>query len=475
MITAYTVEQIRAAESVALARTPDGALMRRAATAVATVALSRLSHPRPGRSVALLVGSGNNGGDALYAGVLLARRGIGVTALLSNPERVHRAGLLAFHRAGGKTAEATDVLAPQAISCADLVIDGLVGIGATPPLRAPADHLVHLLGSAAAAVLAVDVPSGIDPDTGAEDGPAVRADVTVTFGAPTSGLLVSHRTGQLVVADLGLAPSADQVPDVLALEDADADRLRPRTGSADDKFSSGVVGVLAGSEQYPGAAVLSVGAAVSLRPGMVRYAGPQGTAVLARWPEVIAAADPAAAGRVQAWVAGPGMGTDGAALARLHTVVTSDVPVVIDADALTLLSANPTLLSRRNHGAGAASTVLTPHSGEFSRLWPDLDPVDRLQSARSAARRSGAVVLLKGNRTLIAAPDGRVAVNQSGNSWLATAGSGDVLSGMIGSLLAACLEPFLAAALGAHLHGRAGERAQQDGRAGAQALWSYLG
>jgi hydroxyethylthiazole kinase-like uncharacterized protein yjeF len=475
MITAYTVEQIRAAESAALARTPNGALMRRAATAVATVALSRLSHPRPGRAVTLLVGSGNNGGDALYAGVLLARRGIGVTALLSSPERAHVAGLQAFRRAGGKTGEATDVRASQAIWGAELVIDGLVGIGATPPLRAPADHLVHLLGSAAGAVLAVDVPSGVNPDTGAEDGPAVRADVTVTFGAPTSGLLVSHRTGQLIVADLGLAPSADQVPDVLALEDADAERSRTRIGMADDKFSSGVVGVVAGSEQYPGAAVLSVGAAVSLRPGLVRYAGPQGPAVLARWPEVIAATSPAETGRVQAWVAGPGMGTDGAALARLHRVIVADVPVVIDADGLTLLSANPTLLSRRNHGAGSASTVLTPHSGEFARLWPDLDPDDRLRSARSAARRSGAVVLLKGHRTLIAAPDGRVAVNQSGTGWLATAGSGDVLTGMIGSLLAAGLEPFLAAAVGAHLHGRAGERAQRAGRAGAQALWSYLG
>ncbi len=474
MISAYTVDQIREAESAALARTADGALMQRAATAVASVALSRLPHPRPGRSVALLVGSGNNGGDALYAGVRLRRRGIGVIALLADPERAHPAALRSFRRAGGKLAEATDVRACQAISRADLVIDGLVGIGGKPPLRAPADRLVGLLESAAAAVLAVDVPSGVHPDTGAETGPAVRADVTVTFGAPTIGLLISQRTGQLVVAGLGLTPEADQAPGAVALEDADADRLRPRTGTADDKFSSGVVGVVAGSEQYPGAAVLSVGAAVSLRPGMVRYAGPQGPAVLARWPEVIAAVDPAEVGRVQAWVAGPGMGTDGAALARLRTVTTADVPVVIDADALTLVSANPTLLARRNHGGGPA-TVLTPHSREFGRLWPDLDPDDRLRSARSAARRSGAVVLLKGHRTLIAAPDGRVAVNQSGTGWLATAGSGDVLSGMIGSLLAAGLEPFLATALGAHLHGRAGERAQEAGRAGAHALWSYLG
>lgn len=474
MITAYTVEQIRAAESAALARTPDGALMRRAATAVATVALSRLPTPRPGRTVALLVGSGNNGGDALYAGALLVGRGIRVIALLTDPHGVHPGGLQALRRSGGKVRDVIDDSVQQTISSADLVIDGIVGIGGVPPLRAAASRLVSMLDSAAADVLAVDVPSGVDPDTGGEDGPAVRADVTVTFGAPTTGLLVSHRTGRLVVADLGLAPSADQVPDAFSLEDADADRARPSMSGADDKFSSGVVGVVAGSDQYPGAAVLSVGAAVSLRPGLVRYAGPQGPAVLARWPEVIAAPGPSEAGRVQAWAAGPGMGTDGAAMARLHTVMLADVPVLVDADGLTLLSANPTLLGLRHHGAGVASTVLTPHSGEFARLWPDLDPQDRLRSARTAARRSGAVVLLKGPRTLVAAPDGRVAVNQSGNGWLATAGSGDVLSGVIGSLLAAGLEPFLAAAVGAQLHGRAGERARVAGRAGAQALWDFL-
>lgn len=488
MIAAYTVEQLRAAEAVALGGTPDGALMQRGATAVAVTALSRLPSPLPGSRVVLLVGTGNNGGDALYAGAALRKRGVVVTAVLVSPDRAHVGALAALRRAGGRVVELTDdgesELA-QLMSAAALLIDGLVGIGGRPPLRPAAARIVALVNASGVPVLAVDVPSGIDPDLGdaTEDGSpsdaAIRAAVTVTFGAPSTGLLASRSTGELVVADLGLAPAAEVPPDALAFDDADVELLRPRPGLGADKYSGGVVGVVAGSDHYPGAAVLAVGAAVRLRPGLVRYAGPDPAAVLARWPEVVAAADPAEAGRVQAWLAGPGMGTDGAALARLSTVLQAEVPAVIDADALTMLAANPTLLSRRTRPAGnsnhrPADTVLTPHAGEFARLWPDLDPADRMTSARAAARQSDAVVLLKGDRTVIAAPDGRTAVNLSGSGWLATAGSGDVLSGIIGSLLAAGLDPFVAAAVGAQLHGRAGERAQAAGHAGAQALWDYL-
>lgn len=488
MIAAYTVAQLRAAETSALAGSPDGVPMQRAATVVAITALSRLPRPIPGSRVVLLVGTGNNGGDALYAGALLRSRGVAVTALLISADRAHPGGMAALQASGGRILEITDdggeSIAAQAVSAADLVIDGLVGIGARPPLRDLAAGIVAIVNAAKMPVLAVDVPSGIDPDLGdgargaSSDDTAILATVTVTFGAPGSGLLTSRCTGELVVAELGLAPAAEVPPDAVAFDDVDVELLRPHTESGADKYSAGVVGIVAGSERYPGAAVLAVGAAVRLRPGMVRYAGPQATAVLARWPEVVAVADPADAGKVQAWLAGPGMGTDGAALARLPTVLQADKPVVIDADALTMLAANPTLLGRRTRPAGAPAevpgTVLTPHAGEFARLWPELDPSDRMSSARAAATKSGAIVLLKGDRTVIAAPDGRTAVNMSGSGWLATAGSGDVLSGVIGSLLAAGLDPFVAAAVGAQLHGRAGERAQAAGHAGAQALWDYL-
>ena len=475
MIAAYTVEQIRAVERAAIARHGEPVLMARASFAVATAVTHRLTGPLPGRSAVLLVGSGNNGGDALYAGALLRRRGLVVSALLTDPARTHTGGLAALRAAGGRV-----VTDPAVIDDADVIVDGLVGIAAVPPLRGPAAALVDRANDAVGLRVAVDLPSGIDPDgaRGARDGESVFvADVTVTIGAAKPGVLMSTASGDLVIAGIGMAPGTAGLPspgppDLIALTDADVRALVPRPGETADKFSGGVVGIVAGSPTYPGAAVLAVGAAVSLRPGLVRYAGARTESVLARWPEVVAAPNPAESGQVQAWAAGPGMGTDGAALSRLREVLAADVPVLVDADGLTLLGANPSLLAGRVRRGG--QTVLTPHAGEFSRLFTDVDPADRLGSVRTAAARSGATVLLKGHRTLVAAPDGRTAVNLTGTAALATAGSGDVLSGIIGSLLAAGLEPFLAAAVGAHVHGRAGERADAAGEPGAQALWRQL-
>ena len=218
--------------------------------------------------------------------------------------------------------------------------------------------------------------------------------------------------------------------------------------------------------------MLSVGGAVRTRPGMVRYAGAQAAAVVARWPEVVAVGSPADAGTVQAWVVGPGLGTDGPSLALLRWVLSRDEPVLVDADGLTMLAALPSLLSIRRRSGQV--TVLTPHDREFARVFPEIGLDDRLAAVRRAARDSGATVLLKGHRTLIADPGGQAAVNLSGSAWLATAGSGDVLSGVIGSLLATGLPPLLAAATGAFLHGRAGEAAQRSGLFGAQVLWDHL-
>lgn len=495
MISAYTVEALRAAERAALAGDPDDGVMRRAAYAVAAVAVRMLPRPVPGRRVVLLVGPGNNGGDALYAGAELRRRGADVRAVLADPARAHRSGLAAFRRRGGRLIDGTRETA-GALAQADLIIDGLLGIGARPPLRPAMAALVRAANAAAAPVLAIDLPSGIDPDGRQPVGPpansgsssgddaeaepvAIDAARTVTFGAPSTGLLLAPQAGRWEIAELGLAPDPTVLPDAVALDDIDVAFHRPRLTGDSDKYSSGVVGIVAGSAKYPGAALLCVGAAVCLRPGLVRYAGPQAAAVVARWPEVIASDDPADAGRVQAWVAGPGMGTDGPALRRLNVVLGADVPVLIDADGLTLLARNPALLVRRERRSHAAM-VLTPHAGEFARLWPDLELDDRLTACRAAARESGAVVLLKGDRTVIAAPDGRAAVNLTGTPWLASAGTGDVLAGVIGSLLAAgntpggTLDAFTATVVGAHIHGRAGQRAAAAGKVGAPALWEYL-
>jgi hydroxyethylthiazole kinase-like uncharacterized protein yjeF len=484
----HTTAQIRAAERYHLARTAPDALMRRAARAVADAVIARLPSPVPGRSAALLVGAGNNGGDALFAGADLRRRGMAVTAVLTDSARAHPGGLAALRRAGGRvlalqaedpTARGVGSGAPPmsaavtaALARADAIVDGLVGLGASPPLRPVAAALVAAANAAAGWRVAVDLPSGIDPDTGREVGPAFRADITVTFGGMKTALLFAPTAGRVEVADIGMIP--DEV-DARILTDDDAARLMPQPGAADDKFSLGVTGVLAGSARYPGAAILSVGGAVAARPGLVRYVGPCAADVLRRWPEAIAVREFSQVGRVQAWVAGPGMGTDGAALGALRDVLATDLPVLVDADGLTLLAQAPVLLVDR--ARRGVPTVLTPHAGEFARLFPDLDPEGpngRLAAVRAAAARSGAVVLLKGHRTVVAGPGGDTMINLSGLPQLATAGSGDVLSGLAGALLSAGLDGVTAAALAAHRHGRAGERAAAAGRAGASALLDHL-
>lgn len=449
----YGVEQVRTAEDALMAGLPDGALMGRAATGLAVECAALLGRVY-GARVALLVGAGNNGGDALYAGAALARRGAAVRALLLDAERAHAGGLAAFRAAGGRVV-ATE---PAALVGAALIVDAIVGIGGRGGLRGAA---VELAAAARGTLtVAVDIPSGVDADTGAVDGDAVWADVTVTFGALKAGLLVgegARRTGELRVVDIGLDATLPDA-EVQVLEAADVAALLPTPGPADDKYTRGVTGLVAGSAAYPGAGVLATGAAADGGAGMVRYAGSAPDAIRARYPEVVVHAEaPPSELRVQAWVIGPGVGTDDSARAVLADVLSTDVPVIVDADAITLLGQSPELLAGRS-----APTVLTPHDREFARI-ADGPSADRIGSARAAARELGATVLLKGDSTVVAAPDGRAWVNRTGTPWLGTAGSGDVLSGLIGSLLASGLEPPLAAAVGAYVHGVAGQLAATAG------------
>lgn len=475
----YTTEQIRAAETVALARDTDDRLMRRAAHAVAMTAVDLLPPPRPGRRVVLLVGTGNNGGDALFAGAVLRRRGMAVAAVLLDPARTHPRGLAALRRAGGRTLAADDDAVAALLADAELIVDGMVGLGARPPLRGAAAALAIRASACGAIRLAVDIPSGVDTDTGAHDGAVFTADVTVTIGGYKTGLLLTDHAGQVRLAEIGMAP-ADLAPqagsDTIVLDDADAERFLPEPGPDDHKYTTGVVGIAAGSVRYPGAAVLATGAAVRTRPGLVRYLGPVGRDVLTRWPEVVAVPDLAAARPVDAWAIGSGWGTDGAAADLLAEVMEDAAPVLVDADGITILAERPELLAHRSRRG--RTTVLTPHAGEFVRLLPDLDPADRLGATRAAAARTGAIVLLKGAVTVIADPTGPTFLTVGAPPWLATAGSGDVLTGLAGSLLAAAAvtgaDPATAIAAAARLHGRAGRRAQRDRAAGASALWRYL-
>jgi ADP-dependent NAD(P)H-hydrate dehydratase / NAD(P)H-hydrate epimerase len=447
--TAYTVEQIRAAEAELMATLPAGTLMQRAATGLATACADYLGAVY-GARVLVLAGSGDNAGDALWAGARLAERGAQVEAVLMS-ERAHADGLAALKKAGGRV-----VAEPGR---ADLVLDGIVGIGGWPGLRPQAlETLMHV----SAPIVAVDVPSGIDVDTGEASDPHVEAEFTVSFGGLKIGLLIdpaASAAGPVELVEIGLGPYLG-APAVEALQADDVRRLIPVPGHSAHKYTRGVLGVSAGSEKYAGAGLLATGGAVlSGLTGMVRYQGPSADLVRSRHPEVVVGT-----GQVQAWVVGPGMGEGRAA--DIAEVLAAGVPAVIDADGLRSLP--PHLHT---------PAVLTPHAGELATmLEADRAAVEArmLSHAQLAAERWNAVVLLKGARSVIAAPDGRVRVNTTGVPWMATAGAGDVLSGLIGALLAAGLEPFDAASVGSWIHGAAGSLASAGGPLTAMAIAEAL-
>ncbi|HUA40610.1 MAG TPA: NAD(P)H-hydrate dehydratase [Streptosporangiaceae bacterium] len=507
MRTAHTVAAVRAAEQALMAKLPDGTLMQRAAAGLASVCASLLGEVY-GARVVVLAGSGDNGGDALYAAARLAGRGASVTAVAAGA-RLHEAGAAELvARGGGVTAAMADsaadhgaadlgaarditaggdhiaAAARQAIADADLIIDGLTGIGGHGGLREPAAALARLAANArdeGALVVAVDLPSGIDADTGEVHGVAVQADVTVTFGTVKPGLLIDPGASLAGLAELigiGLEEYLPE-PAVIALQAADVAAILPRPAAESDKYRRGVLGLVAGSDQYTGAAMLSCGGAIHGGAGMVRFVSAAVAVDVVRqhWPEaVLTTYDPdrpgqsiEAAGRVQAWAVGPGIGTGPQAEAVLAAVLASDVPVLVDADGLTVLAGHRDLLRR------SAPVLITPHAGELARLL-SADRADiearRLNYARAAAAELGVTVLLKGSTTVIAEPDGSqpVLVNSTGTPWLATAGSGDVLSGLAGSLLAQGADAPHAAAAAAYLHGMAGRLAARDAPIGASDL-----
>jgi hydroxyethylthiazole kinase-like uncharacterized protein yjeF len=415
---------------------PGPILMERAGWAVARTA-QRLG---PCRTL-VLCGPGGNGGDGYIAARLLAGWGWPVRlAALAPP----RAGSDAAGAAAGWRGPAAP-FTPAEAARADLVIDAVFGAGLSRPL----DAAVAATLAASRCILAVDVPSGIDGASGAALGPVAQAALTVTFFRRKPGhLLLPGRDlcGELVVADIGIPPA-------LAASSTWANapglwRL-PAPGALAHKYTRGVVTVLGGAEMT-GAAQLAAAAARHGGAGIVTIAA-AGRADVYRTgaPGLIVSEAPLATlledARRTTWVCGPGLG-HGAARAALPVLLAAGRQVVADADALAAHS--PDALR------GAA--VLTPHEGEFSKLFGPVGP-DRLAAARAAARRVGAVVLLKGSDTVIAAPDGRAAINTTGSPALATAGSGDVLSGLIAALLSAGLPAWDAACAGAWLHGRAGQ------------------
>jgi ADP-dependent NAD(P)H-hydrate dehydratase / NAD(P)H-hydrate epimerase len=442
---AYRVQAIRRIEDRAIAVEGVDALMQRAAAAVAASAsnlLQSTSGGRYGRHVMIMVGAGNNGGDALFAGVRLARHGARVTAVrcLGAP---HPAGLAALLTAGGRLIDLDDHYAIDPMPY-DLVIDGILGIGGRPGLPDPVARLVQSVAAQGIPTIAVDLPSGVAADTGAVPGAAVQATETVTFGERKPCHLLQpalSRCGSISVIDIGLGTDHDETADLVGLDEDDLARAWPYPTERSDKYGRGVVGVDTGSDQYPGAAVMSVYGAVYGGAGYVRFLGAERPAsiISAQLPNVVFSP-----GRVQAHLFGSGWGerADGAKI--LAAVAEEGLPAVVDADGISYL---PT--------PAPSSWLLTPHAGELARLlerersWVEEDPV---RAVTAGAQQTGATVLLKGATQLIAAPNASpVLVAVPGPAWTAQAGSGDVLGGVCAALLAAGVDAQRAGQLGASL------------------------
>jgi ADP-dependent NAD(P)H-hydrate dehydratase / NAD(P)H-hydrate epimerase len=480
VIPVLTAAETRALDRETEARgTSVAVLMERAGLAVARAALG-LAGGAYGRRAVVICGKGNNGGDGLVAARHLSRWGMAAEVFLMDPSLREPAAtnLEALERAG-TTARSFDAgTARRSLERADVAIDAIFGIGFRGAAEGDFAAAIELLGEAGAPVVAVDVPSGVEGDTGAVRGPAVHADVTVTFGAPKLGAILfpgAAATGVLEVADIGFSPDL-LVAEVGLLDQADVRAVWPARAPETHKRRSGVVLVVAGSRRMTGAPRLVAAGASRAGAGLVTVAAPEGALApiqasldeatflpLPEGPEGSAseAAWEVLSGRLEGFDAvavGPGLSTDGETPALVRRLAReSPVPLVIDADAINAFAGRAGELARR-----AAPAVLTPHAGEFARLFDmpigELEE-DRVGLVRKAAAETGCVVLLKGSRSVIASPDGEVAINPTGTSVLATGGTGDVLTGIVAALLARAVPPADAAAAGAYVHGAAGRLA----------------
>jgi NAD(P)H-hydrate epimerase len=484
-----TGEQMRAADQAASQRLglPSLLLMENAGRGVADLIAKRFA--RDAR-VVVVSGAGANGGDGFVVARHLARRGVDVRVLLTAPRArvsgdaaVMLGALDELTTDGGVTVEDGSTWADEApwraaLAGATVIVDAVLGIGLRDDVRGVPAAAINAMNAAGAFRLAVDVPSGLDADTGRVRGVAVAADLTATMGARKLGLVLDAAApvGELEVIDLGV-PIAAPAGAGPACHWIDGDAVRadlPRHGATAHKGSAGHLLVVAGSQGKTGAALLAGRAALRSGAGLVTLAttGAGQVALDAKIVELMTArycdgedADPRTSAatlrglamKMKAVAIGPGIPTGPnmrAVVRELASQVT--VPMVIDADALNLLG--PDIV--RVLSIVDAPRILTPHPGEMARLiggsTEDVQ-ADRLGTARQLAARTKAIVVLKGARTLVAAPDGTVFVNPTACGALATAGTGDVLTGVIGALLAQGLEPLAAARAGVCLHGAAGE------------------
>jgi NAD(P)H-hydrate epimerase len=438
------------------AGTPEAVLMERAGHAVARAVLRVAGGPY-GRRAVVVCGKGNNGGDGVVATRALRARGVRVDCFLL---------------ADGLDRDAC----ARSLARADVVVDAMYGTGFRGALEGDARWVAEAMSTAAAPVVAVDVPSGVNGATGSVDGVAVRADHTVCFAALKPGLVLPpgrDHAGHVEVADIGVDPGE---PRAGVTQSSDVRAWLPRRDPDTHKWAVGGLYVVGGSGGMTGAPSLVSHAALRAGAGIVWCGLPgQDAAARASGSEVITRPLPATPDgaldsgaveavidgldRFRALVVGPGLGTAGPTRDAVCALVArAEVPVLLDADGLNALHGDLEPLQQRR-----APTVLTPHEGEYARLAGEPVGPDRMEAARSLALRARCVVLLKGSATVVAEPDGRVAVNTTGGPWLATAGTGDVLSGIVGAFLARGAPAFEAAAAGAFVHGRAADVAGHTG------------
>jgi NAD(P)H-hydrate epimerase len=470
------------------ARIPSLVLMDRAGTGVVQQ-LERHFAPLKDKRITIVCGKGNNGGDGFVVARLLARKRIAIQVLclakaadMSRDARVMHGRLLRIAKKNViRSAQDSESLR-DLFAASDIIVDAILGTGLSTAVSGPYEQVIQTINASGRAVLAVDIPSGLNADTGLVLGAAVRADVTVTFGLPKIGLYVGQgvdHAGSIHVVDIGIPASLIELVEsrTILLTHAMAKTSLPRRTPSSHKGTYGHAGIIAGSVGKTGAAAMAATAALRVGTGLVTVATPSGVndTLEAKLLEVMTVPMPetkahtlARSGldrllaftRVRTAIAiGPGLTTHPETVELIQELVKRvDKPCVLDADALNALAGKASLLTESK-----LPPILTPHPGEMARLEIDASPqsvnADRIGVAGRFARERGVLVVLKGARTIVARPDGMIAVCPTGNPGMATAGTGDVLTGMIVGLLAQGLTPWDAACTGTYFHGLAGDLA----------------
>ncbi|MGH6864831.1 MAG: NAD(P)H-hydrate dehydratase [Methyloceanibacter sp.] len=464
MIELLTSEEMSRADALAIqGGTPGAALMENAGRAVAKEVFRRFPDAT---TVAVLCGPGNNGGDGFVVARHLAERGYRVRlGFKGDPARLPPdASAMAKLFTGER-----EPLGDELLEGADVVVDALFGTGLTRPIEGEIAALIESVNTSGLPVVAVDVPSGINGTTGAAKGAAIRATATVTFFRLKPGhLLLPGRfhCGDVRLADIGIPDSvlATIAPGTFANEPPLWLGHYPWPQPEGHKYLRGNAVVVSGPVSSTGAARLAARGALRIGAGLVTVASPrdaihvnasQLTAIMVREADDDRAlARMLADARKNAVLLGPGQGVGERTKAMVQTALATKATIVLDADALTSFADDPRPLFA-SIAARDAPVAMTPHEGEFARLFVDIAGESKVERAREAASRSGAVVVLKGADTVVAAPDGNASINAMTSPWLATAGTGDVLAGMILGVLAQAMPAFLAASAAVWLHGAA--------------------